>query len=166
MRRGDGEWAPKQSVGESEGGGAGADGEAERKDCGGGGDFVVGEAAQAVGGVGAQGIEPYDDACVVRLVAQLQWRAECAACFVGVAAGFEGFVEVSEQLFVDLAVQLLGAKHIRNSPHPAHVNLRCRASKDFPGAAPFSSQKGARYRCNCYRNFRSNVFVSPRTLLK
>ena len=39
---GDGKWAKEERVDEAEGGSAGADGESERENCGGGGDFIFG----------------------------------------------------------------------------------------------------------------------------
>ena len=94
----------KQGVKEAEGRGAGADGESERQDGCGGGDFVLLKLAQAEDGVGAEGIEPGEDAEVVALIEMAEWRAERLACFGGVAALVDGFLDVGLDLFVDVAV--------------------------------------------------------------
>lgn len=60
---------------------AGADGEGEREDSGGGGDFALEQLAPAEDEVGTDAIEPGDDAGVAALFAQAEQGAEGAAHF-------------------------------------------------------------------------------------
>ena len=61
---GDGKWAEEERVDQAESGSAGPNGEGEGEDCGGGGDFIFGELAEAEGGVEAEGVEPGDEVLV------------------------------------------------------------------------------------------------------
>jgi hypothetical protein len=118
---GDGQRAEENGVDEAESGGAGADGEGEGENGGGGSDFAFEEDAAAEDGVGAEGVEPRQEADVARGFAIVERRAEGAAGFFGVTALEEGFVEVGLEFFVDVAVQAIGAKRVVEAGEEGHV---------------------------------------------
>ncbi len=86
LRMGHGQRAQQQGVDEAKCGGAGSDAESQGQNGRGGSHFSLGELPPTEDGIGAERIEPREQAQVAALVALAQRGAECAADFGGVAA--------------------------------------------------------------------------------
>ena len=111
----DGQRPQQHRIDEAEGRGAGADGESEREDGRGGSDLIFLELAPAENGVGAEGIEPGEDAEVVGVVELAQRGAERLAGFGGVTAMLDSFLDVGLEFVVDFAVQAVAAEYVMNA---------------------------------------------------
>jgi hypothetical protein len=112
--------AEEEGVDQAAGGGAGTESEGEGEDCGGGGDFIFAELPETEDGVGAKGIEPGKEFGVAAVFTMADLRAESAVGFLQVAAVGDGFCDVRFELFVEFAVEAIGAERIGDAGDEGH----------------------------------------------
>src|SRR6185312_2689828 len=98
-------------------GDTGADAESQGKHRGQGRELVAAELPPTETYIGEKRLKPRSRANAVARLALTQYRAEAAACFVGVASRCNGFVDVQLQLFIDLAVQAFAAQAFEIRDH-------------------------------------------------
>jgi hypothetical protein len=82
--------------------------------------FVFAELAQAEGGVGAERVQPGEEPGVAALFAMAELGAESTAGFLQVATIDDGLVDVTSQLFIEIAIEVVAAERVRYAREEGH----------------------------------------------